>query len=439
MRYKVLRNTRYDFAGESYASSYPNLHRYPATMIPQIGIELFSELNIKSGRMLDPYCGSGSSFIVGLNQGLKDMDGYDINPLAILISKAKFTLIDIKELEESAVALKNKLFEISFGATDFNFEIPDVFNINFWFPEISIKYLSIIKSLIGRVKNERIRNFFLVPFSETVRECSYTRNGEFKLFRIKEEDRKKFNPDVIGIFSSKLNKSIFSYKKYYRPILDGAKINLFPEQFKKEENYYDIVLTSPPYGDSRTTVAYGQFSVLANEWLGIQNARQIDNQLMGGKKSKIKYENGLIKKYINKISELSETRALEISSYYFDLENSIKDVSASVKKGGKIIYVVGNRMIKDVILPTDQFIAEKFEENGFRHILTYERSLNNKAMPSFNSPSNHIGEKRSTMTKEYIIVCEKPINIANLLVCDKSINIYTTDKTTHNRKINKKK
>ena len=60
-------------------------------------------------------------------------------------------------------------------------------------------------------------------------------------------------------------------------------------------------------------------------------------------------------------------------------------------------------------------------------------------MPSFNSPSNHIGEKRSTMTKEYIIICEKHLNIGNMLVCDKSKNAYAADKKPHNRKINKKK
>ena len=89
MRYRVIRNTKYDFAGQSYASSYPNLHRYPATMIPQIGIEIFKELDIRKGKMLDPYCGSGSSFVVGLDRGLKEMEGFDINPLAVLISSAK--------------------------------------------------------------------------------------------------------------------------------------------------------------------------------------------------------------------------------------------------------------------------------------------------------------------------------------------------------------
>lgn len=418
MKYKVSRNKNYDFAGESYASSYPNLHRYPATMIPQIGVEIFSELNIKSGRLLDPYCGSGSSFVVGLNRGLKDMEGFDINPLAILISNAKFSSLTLNELKEEASKINDKLFEISFGECDIIPKIPDVYNIEFWFPENAIKYLSIIKYLIFKINNEKVRNFFLVPFSETVRECSYTRNGEFKLFRMKEEDRKKFNPDVYGVFSNKLSKAIFVYEKYYYPILDSAKILLYPTGFLKKDNYYDVVLTSPPYGDSRTTVAYGQFSILTNEWLDIQNARQIDNMLMGGRKTNENYKYGLMRHYINEVAKVSEKRALEVSAFYSDLENSIKDVAASVKKGGKIIYVVGNRMVKDVVLPTDQFIAEKFEENGFRHLLTYERLLANKAMPSLNSPTNKSGVKRSTMTREYIIVCEKPFGPESWVVCD---------------------
>ena len=89
------------------------------------------------------------------------------------------------------------------------------------------------------------------------------------------------------------------------------------------------------------------------------------------------------------------------------MESSIKDVARSVRKGGKSIYVVGNRRVKDIQLPTDQFIAEKFEQNGFKHILTYERLLGNKAMPSKNSPSNKAGVRKGTMTQEYIVVCEK--------------------------------
>lgn len=69
--YNVLRNENYDCIGNSYASLYPNLHKYPATMLPQIGINLFKEFNIKANSLLDPYCGSGSSFTVGLDRNVR--------------------------------------------------------------------------------------------------------------------------------------------------------------------------------------------------------------------------------------------------------------------------------------------------------------------------------------------------------------------------------
>lgn len=204
-----------------------------------------------------------------------------------------------------------------------------------------------------------------------------------------------------------MDKTIYTYEKYYYPLLNDSKIHVGFKKFPQKENYYDVVLTSPPYGDSRTTVAYGQFSILTNEWLGIKHARQLDNMLMGGKTVKEKYQRGLISDFVYEVEKVSPKRALEVLSFYFDMETSIKDVSHSIKNGGKIIYIVGNRTVKDVCLPTDQFIAEKFEENGFKHLFTYERNLGNKSMPILNSPTNKSGVKRSTMTKEYIIVCKK--------------------------------
>ena len=243
---------------------------------------------------------------------------------------------------------------------------------------------------------------------------------------MKEKDMKKFNPDVYNIYLEKLHNAIKSYEKYYYPLLNNSKIIIDFRHFPKSINYFDIVLTSPPYGDSKTTVAYGQFSLFSNEWFGIKDARKIDQLLMGGKTNKQNYQKGLIADYIKKIEKSSPKRALEVSSFYEDLENSINDVSISVKPGGKIIYIIGNRTVKDVNLPTDQFIAEKFEKNNFKHLVTYERALGNKAMPSLNSPTNVTGIKRSTMTKEYIIVCEKVKTSKSLQVSEKPIKPYSS-------------
>lgn len=408
MQYQVIRNSNYDFVGQSYATCYPNLHKYPATMLPQIGIELFKELNIKKGKMLDPYCGSGSSFIVGLDRGFSEMHGFDINPLAVLISRTKFSKVDLDRVKLLCQRLRNKVYEfVKLEVNLSSLKIPRFYNIEFWFSKQVLQNLSVIKLFIDKIKEKEIKRMFLLPFSETVRECSYTRNSEFKLYRMKSDEILLFNPDVFGIYFNKLNKTINLYEKYYYPKLTDACIDISYRKFPKRENYFDVVLTSPPYGDSKTTVAYGQFSMFSNEWLGIRNARKIDYLLMGGKVRKENYDHGIIVDYVNKISNSSLKRGLEVSSFYFDLENSIADVAKSIKKGGVSIYVVGNRRVTNIQLPTDQFIAEKFEENGFKHLLTYERFLGNKSMPLQNSPSNRVGDRKGTMTKEYIVVSEK--------------------------------
>lgn len=407
--YKIVRNKKYDFIGQSYASVYPNLHKYPATMLPQIGIEVLNELNIKKGKLLDPYCGSGSSFASGLECGLTEMYGYDINPLAVLISKVKFTKISITKIIETKKELRNNIYEFLKDETNIEkLKYPQITNIDFWFSKKVINDLTIIKHYIKQIQDKNIRRFFFVPFSETVRECSYTRNNEFKLFRMKPEDILNFNPDTIDVYFKKLKDTIFLYSNFYFPKLsEKININVQYSMFLPQDEYFDVTLTSPPYGDSRTTVAYGQFSTLSNEWLGVDYARKIDNMLMGGVKQKENITKGIISDYISQISKIDNKRALEVSAFYNDLDNSIKKVSRSIRKGGKSIYVVGNRTVKNVQLPTDQFIAEKFEENGFKHLITYERALSNKSMPSKNSPTNVIGKTVNTMLYEFVVVCEK--------------------------------
>ena len=407
--YQVVRNKKYDFIGQSYGSVYPNLHKYPATMLPQIGIEVFKELNIKNGKLLDPYCGSGSSFASGLECGLTEMHGFDINPLAVLISKVRFTKVSIDKLAETRKILRTNIYE--FLKNDTNAETlkrPQITNIDFWFSKEVINNLTIIKHFIEQIQDKNIRRFFLIPFSETVRECSYTRNNEFKLFRMKSEDLLRFNPDVIGVFLKKSDDAISLYHIFYFPKLDEkVNVNVRYSTFQPKDEYFDVVLTSPPYGDSRTTVAYGQFSTLSNEWLGIDYARKIDGMLMGGVKPKQNIQDGIIANYISEINKVDNKRALEVSAFYNDLDSSIQRVAKSVRKGGKAIYVVGNRTVKNVQLPTDQFIAEKFEKNGFKHIVTYERALSNKSMPSKNSPANVVGRTVSTMMSEYVVICKK--------------------------------
>ena len=401
--YEVQVNKKYDFTGENYSTRFPNLHKYPAVMLPQIGMALFKELKLKKGRLLDPYCGTGSSVLAGLAHGFSEFHGFDINPLAVLIAKARYTKLNIKKLFQYRKNLEHTVYYAK-GQTS----PPPVVNINFWFSKKVIKDLSVIRqAILTKINNKKYQPLFWTAFSETVRGASYTRNSEFKLYRMSEEKRKSFNPDVFDMYFKNLDKIINIYKKTYLPILKNQKLKFYNKEFVCAKNKYDAVLTSPPYGDSRTTVAYGQFSTLSSEWIGFSDSRKIDSKLMGGKKTLALYNAGLLSPFIKKISKKDKKRALEVSSFYMDLEKSIQQIAKAITPKGFSIYIVGNRTVKNVTLPTNQFIAEQFENQGFRNILTYKRAISSKVMPAQNSPTNIAGKTTCTMHAEYIIICQK--------------------------------
>ena len=391
-------------------------HAYPAMMIPQVARRLLEKYGSSAETLFDPYCGSGTSLVEANVKGINAI-GTDLNPLARLIAKTKTTPIDIQTLDLYLKDFYDYSFKFQFYIQkSVSVVVPDFENIDFWFSEAAQKKLSLIKNYIDTIKNSKVKNFFLTAFSETVRESSYTKKGEFKLVRIPEEKRTKFNPDSFGIMLSKLSRNKAGLLEFIEKKQNGSAAKIFkfntvdsvPKEIIPNESI-DIVITSPPYGDSRTTVAYGQYSRLANQWMGIKNASKVDNLLMGGIRynSRFKFNSQYLKETLEKIEEKDSKRMAEVESFFVDYKKSIDNVSKSVKKKGFICYVVGNRTVKGINIPMDLITKDFFEENGFRHIETIIRNIPNKRMPSQNSPSNIPGIKSSTMKNEFIVICEK--------------------------------
>lgn len=387
-------------------------HNYPAMMIPQIAERILTKYGYDSRLLFDPYCGTGTSLVEANLKGINAI-GTDLNPLARLIAKTKTLKIDIQTLDFYLKEFNDFTFSLLFDSTKISIEIPKIKNIDFWFNQVVQEKLALIKFFIDKIEDEDISNFFKIAFSETVRESSFTRNSEFKLFRMSAEQMKKFNPNVFGLMQSKLarnHKGLKSFleqkQKSNSQVFDFNTTN----QIQHIENEsVDIVITSPPYGDSRTTVAYGQFSRLANEWLGVENANQIDNNLMGGRQQKqaCSFESQALNESLEKIANVDAKRAKEVSSFYCDYQKSIENVSKTIKNGRYACYVVGNRKVKGEILPTDEITKDFFENQGFEYVETIIRNIPNKRMPSKNSPSNVVGQKDETMNNEFIVVMQK--------------------------------
>ena len=382
-------------------------------MIPQIARRLLKQYGIEGGWLLDPYCGTGTSLVEASLFGMHSV-GCDINPLVRLIATAKSTPICLSTLDKTLNELNNNLFQIEFQEGKVpDAPIPDILNLTYWFSEEVIKSLAYLRAWINGLEDEAVRNFMLVAFSETVREVSYTRNGEFKLYRMPAKKLENFSPDVFGILGKKLSRNreglaaFLEKRKNVEASVSSANTVQDELPMPRPLGGYDLVVTSPPYGDSQTTVAYGQFSRLAAEWIGFPNARKIDKLAMGGYGSKDALADSPVSSAIEKIRSADAKRAREVSAFYIDLERSISSIAQVLSRRATVCYVVGNRRVKEVLLPTDEFIVTTFRQHGFAHKETVVRNIPNKRMPKKNSPSNIAGETSTTMHEEYIVVCQR--------------------------------
>lgn len=389
------------------------IHSYPAMMMPRIARNVIQEYATSESIVLDPYMGSGTTLLEGMVENVGKVIGFDLNPLAVLISTAKTTKFNLENIKMEIDNLDYHLSVLS------NYEHPSFTILESWFKQENIDELARLKAVINNIEDSDVRLFFSVVFSETVRHVSFTRNGEFKLYKIPESKRDSHNPDAIAIFSQKLQSVYTTVKDFYENTTflnsqtDVAIMNATITDSDVKPNSIDLVVTSPPYGDSNTTVAYGQFSRLANEWPDFPEPISLDRRLMGGVKAKeiVKFDIAELDDAISMINEKEKLeknkRVPSVVSFYKDYEESIEKVAEVVRHGGVVAYLVGNRRVRDVELQTDIITAKMFEKFGFTHEKTIVRDILNKRMPSKTSPTNNRGQKVKTMAHEYLVILRK--------------------------------
>ena len=425
---KARADESWDFRKADTKQLTHGIHPYPAMMIPQVAARLISRYGVAGDVLLDPYCGTGTSLLEAKLAGM-DAVGTDLNPLARLIASIKTTELDVGKLAKHIDRFDALAQETAADSTEANgtvadkaaiskngeLKIPDFPNIDYWFAE-EVQYdLAVISHFIDSVADSEIANFFKVAFSQTIRECSWTKNSEFKLVRMKDEQRERFEPDAYGTMAEILRRNHRAMRDLSEVSPGGvAKVCSFdtvegiPDNVIPPESV-DLVVTSPPYGDSRTTVAYGQFSRLSNQWLGFHEASRLDNDLMGGRGVSHETLFGVpaVDSTVAEIARVDPKRAGEVVSFFADYQKSIRNVAQVVKPGGTTCYVVGNRTVKGVQIPTDEITASFFEANGFTHLESIVRNIPNKRMPYKNSPTNVSGVIADTMKREIIVVCRK--------------------------------
>ncbi|OHD55848.1 MAG: hypothetical protein A2Y33_14550 [Spirochaetes bacterium GWF1_51_8] len=400
---KTERFAEYDFAGSRVSSGRNSIHDYPAMLHPLLVDDLLEEFGKPGQHFYDPFCGSGTSLVQAVKRGLIAY-GTDINPLALLIAHVRGTNIDPEEYEKHL-----KVFTEEYPT--FTPSIPEIKNIEYWYGNDVVNDLGKIRNAISRIDNNQVKMLFLTAFSTTVRKVSYTKKGEFKRVRMSPAQIEKQFTDTYGIYLRTL--------AGYYSVLQKDKLHDNFHLFQRDlrmgipfDEKIDLIITSPPYGDSRTTVAYGQFSSFGLEWIKGLNPfgdadLRLDNYLLGGSYSRSSEKSNIsqnLNDTLNLIALKDIKRAREVGIFFTDLLICIKNIARQLNENATVCFIVGNRNVKGITIPMDTIIVDFFEYFGLEHIATRVRKISNKRMAIKNSPSNIKGETCTTMNYEYIVI-----------------------------------
>jgi site-specific DNA-methyltransferase (cytosine-N4-specific) len=383
----LVRDESLDFKGIPAGQGLYSIHPYPAMLHFLLVRKFIKEFSSEGELVFDPFCGSGVSAVEAMLNG-RNYVGYDINPLAVLIAKVRTTPISTEKAF--------KLLEAVLKQEVKGYEVPSFPNIEYWFDEDVIEELAKLRAGILGIEDTALQNLFKVSLSETIRLVSKADLSEFKLIRAKRTKKR----DVKLVFEAIARRniarlSILSKQKLTAHV-DIRQVNVL-DSLPIEDESVDLLITSPPYGDSKTTVAYEQFSKLSIKWLGLDDGYR---RFQLGEQRKA-YEHVLPSEELNecleKIKRVDPKRAREVSNFYTDLYKAFENISKKVKPGKYAVVVVGNRKVRGVELPTDKICADFFRQLGFVHKITLIREISNKRMPA------------GTMRYEYVVVLQKSL------------------------------
>lgn len=405
--------------------------QYPGMMVPQMQEKLISTImevvpSIRS--VYEPFVGAGTVMTEVMKKGL-DLTGQDINPLAVLLCKAKSGPFYEEAIEARVDGLINTVMSDRKTRLEANFA-----NLNKWFRDDVAIELSRIRRAIRKESSLWCRRFYWMSFAETVRLTSNARNTTFKLhIRPKEEIRTRdMSPVELfkGILRKNLN-NLSSQKKLlqesgtlYRGRYNGTiKIVLKDSSeaaaTQNAPKQHDLLITSPPYGDNRSTVSYGQYSYLPLRWIDLEDidngldeswlvtAYEIDKRSLGGNLSGAMDDiselldiSKSLKRALQKLKKEPRDRQLRVAGFWRDLNRCIEPTLSLVKQNAYMLWVVGNRRVAGHPIPMDKILPELLVAKGADYVEQVRRIIPRKRMATRNNIS-------STMRSETIIIMRK--------------------------------
>ena len=389
-----------------------SIHPFPARMAPELALDTLKDF--KSGIVLDPMTGSGTVARLAKSRSLQVL-GFDLDPLAVLISKVGTTVVDDELVDHQSRKLMEavRLRRASDAALPWidGDEEAERF-LAFWFGEQQRDGLRRIASVLNQTDDlgidADVADILRVALSRII----VTKKSAASLAQDTSHSRphrvaSSSNYDVIDGFEK-------SVRAIRRRLLNTPKSGI--AIIRRGDARYlnsvgdesvDIVLTSPPYLNA---IDYMRGHRLSLIWLGHRYrdlSRTRSNSIGSERRPDALFEGEhhlAVKAAMGDLSALGRRHQGMVERYVMDMYKMMGEVVRTLKPGGKATFVMGNSCLKGVYIENSQALAKAGELLGLGEPTKHEREL-----PSGSRylPTPDAGALSKRMRKEVILTFAK--------------------------------
>lgn len=364
------------------------IHSYPAKLLAHIP-NLFvnnSILSKEDDHVLDPFCGTGTVLLESVLYNRRAL-GADANPLARMIAKAKTRKL-------SGTRLQKELSSVLSRARNYKkVTLPEFPNRNYWFSEQTQTQLAKIHSAIAKIKNEDVRIFFLVNFSNCLRKVSYAdprvsvpvkiNKNRFDPKDDRHEKIKSRLADLqrIDVFEKFESICIDNIERIKKLKIEAGRATIISDDARKltteiggkkrlRKNSVQLIITSPPYAGAQK---YIRASSLSLGWLGIAKngeLKNLENESIGRESflasAKILTSTAIPEadRLIKQIYNINKTRATIIATYLNEMKVALNESYRVLKKSGYLVIIIGNNMVCNKEFNTQEYLTYYLKSLG---------------------------------------------------------------------------
>lgn len=414
------------------------LFNYPAMMVPQVqGALLDAWIATDPGHrlVLDPFAGSGTVMTESMLRGL-DFRGMDINPLALLLLRVKARPLKEQTLRDGLVRILTAV-----GADD-RTDMLTFRGRDKWFADSVAIELTKLHRAISALTSLSVRRFFWVCLAGAVRQVSNSRTSTFKMHVYEASLLRRRTVDAVAEFRKIATENIVEATAQREQLVraglvtrNGHYAGLTETQLtdvralKPPAVAADLLMTSPPYGDNRTTVPYGQYAFLPLRWIDpadldggeklanlIENPYRTDVASLGGKASpdildriaRLGEQSDAVRETTKLLKDLPGDGLRRFATFICDLDEAIIKINRQLRPGAFQLWTLGERSISGHRIPTTQIVNDLAGLQGCMHVVTLVRTIPNgrKRMAIRN---NTVG----TMRAESILVLQGGARVLN--------------------------